>query len=306
MTFKLGSPANDRGTITGDGPSAVTGRLGALPSAYPVRVTAKDQDTGRVRSLLTRVAEEGDIGLPAGTSALGVVAGVSAAEAATSVLGGAPARQTGELCMAVTLRESARPLRFCNTYAVNGPVPDGLAGLAAADAGAGAAVLESYRFGTLHPTNVEVGLRVRRGLRQAFIEGATAPARVRRGRTIRVRLHLRRTGTGARSTRTIRLRVPRDAPAGERTLRLRGTPADEGADPEAEDGGDLVVLFEEEGGGDDPGPGSLPAQRRAFAGLARYAGVRATFGGGRPLRPAYRDPGLRITGEARVPITIRR
>ena len=49
-TYKLGSPGNDLGTISSDGPTAVAGTLGALPPSFPLRVTAKDLDSGQVRS----------------------------------------------------------------------------------------------------------------------------------------------------------------------------------------------------------------------------------------------------------------
>ena len=45
-TYKLASPGNDLGTITSDGPNGVVGVLGALPASFPLRVTAKDLDTG--------------------------------------------------------------------------------------------------------------------------------------------------------------------------------------------------------------------------------------------------------------------
>ena len=63
-TYKLGSPGNDVGTISSDGPNAVVGTIGALPANFPLRVTAKDLDTGRARSGVTLIADEGDVGLP--------------------------------------------------------------------------------------------------------------------------------------------------------------------------------------------------------------------------------------------------
>ncbi|MGH2941878.1 MAG: hypothetical protein ACRDLN_03750, partial [Solirubrobacteraceae bacterium] len=219
-------------------------------------------------------------------------------------LDGAPARQTGELCMRVALRELRTPMRVCQEYAVDGPIQNALAGAVAGDVAAAVEVFEGYRFGTLHPTSIELGLRLRRGLRQAYIVGASAPQVVRRGRTIGVSLRLRNTGSGTRLTRRLRLRVPADAPIGPRTLRLTGTPADSGGDPNME-GGDLSLLFEPEegGGGDDPGPGSLREVREAFEGLRRYDGVTARLG--RQERPVLRDPRLRISGEARVRLWIR-
>ena len=108
-TYKLGSPGNDVGTVTNDTIDAVAGRLGALPPHYPLRVTARDLDTGQLRSVNTLVADEGDVGDPAGPSLLGLAGAAAVADAAATVLGGAPARQSGEMCVAITLRELQRP-----------------------------------------------------------------------------------------------------------------------------------------------------------------------------------------------------
>jgi hypothetical protein len=301
-TYKLSSPGNDVGTITSDGPSAVVGRTGGPPPSFPLRVTARDLTTGRVTSNLTRIADEGDVGQPAGISPLGLAGAAAVAEAAGAVLPGTPARQTGDMCVRVTLRELPAPLRFCNDYAVDGQVPNALAGAAAADMTAAVAVLDGYRFGTLHPTAVEVGLRARAGLEQAFMTGATAPPIVHRGRMLRVQLHLRHVGTGARSTRTIGIRVPLDTPRGWRTLRLVGTPSDVGGNPD--DPGDLSIVFDDADGGDDPGPQSLPELRTAFAKLGRFEGITARFGAG-SKHEVYRDLRLRITGQARVRVVVR-
>jgi hypothetical protein len=302
-TYKLASPGNDLGTITSDGPNGVVGVLGALPPSFPLRVTAKDLDTGRVRSAVTQVVDEGDVGQPSGGSALSIAAAAAVAEAASSILDGAPARQMGDLCIEVTLRELRKPLRVCNAYAVDGTSANALAGPAATDVAAAVGVLESYRFGTLHPTAMDVGVRVRRGLRQAFITAARAPSIARRGSTIAVRLSLRHTGDGRRSTRIARVRIPRDAPTVLRALRLIGTPADVGSDPSQEDGG-LTLTFEgDDDDGQTGGPQSLAAVRHTFLGLARYDGVVARLGGDE--RPVLRDPHLRISGEARVSLRIR-
>jgi hypothetical protein len=300
-TYKLGAPGNDVGTISSDGPSAVAGSLGAPPPSFPLRVTAKDLDSGRVRSSMTQIADETDVGLPTGGSSLGLAATAAAAEAAATILTGAPARQTGELCVRATLRELREPMRVCWEYAVDGVSQNALAGAAANDVASAVEVLESYRFGTLHPTSIEIGLRVRRGLRHAYILTARAPARVRRGQTIGLRLTLRQTGSGARTTRTVRMRVPASAPVGLRTLRLEGTPAESGGDP---NDGDLNLVFEDEEGSDDEaGPESVGDVRDAFRALARFDGVSLQLGDFEG--PLFRDPRLRISGEAQVRLRIR-
>jgi len=301
-TYKLGSPGNDLGTVSSDGPAAVVGRLGTPPPSFPLRVTAKDLDTGRVRSSITQIADEGDVGLPTGGSPLGMTAAAATAESAAAILGGSPARQSGELCMKATLRELPKPMRVCWDYAVDGLTSNAFAGAAAGDVASAVAVLESFKFGTLHPTSVEIALRLRRGLRQAYILGASAPRRVRRGQTIRLRLSLRQTGSGRRITRTVPLRVPSSAPTGLRALRLEGTPADSGGDPDEES--ELSLVFEdEEEATDEAGPQSVVEVRETFESLARFSGVSARLGD--TEGPLFRDPRLRISGEARVRLLIR-
>ena len=302
-TYKLASAGSDIGTVTSDGPNGVVGTLGALPPSFPLRVTAKDLDTGKVRGAVTQIADESDVGLPNGSSPLSLAAAAAAAEAASAILDGAPARQTGELCVTATVRELRKPLRVCNSYAIDGTSQNALAGPAATDVAAAVTVLESYRFGPLHVTAMDIALRVRRGMRQAFITGAHTRGVVRRGSTIAIRLALRHTGSGRRSTRTVRLRVPVGTPTGRRTLRLIGSPADPGSDP-SQDGGELTLVFDdEEEGGDDGGPRSLPEVRSDFLALGRYNGVVALLGG--EERRLLQDPRLRITGEARVSLRIR-
>ncbi len=304
-TYKLASPGNELGTITSDGPNGVVGVLGTLPASFPLRVTAKDLDTGRARSAVTQVVDEGDVGDPTGGSALSIAAAAATAEAASAILEGAPARQTGELCVKVTLRELRKPLRVCNAYAVDGTSANALAGPAASDVAAAVAVLESYRFGTLHPISMEVAVRVRRGVRQAFITRAVAPPVARRGRTIAVRLSLRHTGDGRRSTRAVRMRIPLDAPTGRRALRFIGTPVDAGSNPNEDDGGGLSLVFEgeEDDDAENGGPQSLAEIRATFLDLERYDGIVSRLGG--EEHPLLRDPRLRISGEARVSLRIR-
>ncbi len=300
-TYKLGSPGNDVGTVTNDALSAVAGRVGALPESFPLKVFARDLDTGRVRSLTTRVVNEGDVGRPAGPSILAIAASAAVAEAASTVLGGAPARQTGEMCVAIALRELSKPIRLCQHYAVEGSAPNSLAGALSTDVATAAAFIESYPFGVLHPTSVEVGLRVRRGMRQAWIVDATGPRRVKRGRKVKLKLALRRTQTGVRFTRTISFRIPAGTRPGTRIIRLTGTDADEGSNPD--DDSDISILFEE-APAEGPMPESPEDIRDAIEALERYDGVTATVGG--TDIEAHRDSNLRISGDARVVLTVKR
>ena len=189
-------------------------------------------------------------------------------------------------------------MRFCQRYAVDAEGPNALAGSLATDFTQAAVMIDAYVFGTLHPTKVEVGLRLRRGLRQAYIQDATGPSRARPGQKIKLKLALRRTATGVRFTRTISLRVPRDLRPGTRTIKLEGTDADAGSDPNGDS--ELNFLFEDPEA--DP-PETVEDLRAAIEDLERYDGVTATIGG-RDIR-AHRDPDLRISGSARVTLQIR-
>jgi len=301
-TYKLGAAGNDVGTVTSDGLNAIGARLGVLPPHYPLKVFARDLDTGRVRAITTLVADEGDVGRPLGTSILGVAGAGAVAEAASSVLRGTPARESGEMCVTIKLRELPKdPARFCERYAVDGGGPGALAGAVAADFAQAAGVLDNFVFGVLHPTSIEVGLRLRRGLRQAYIVDATGPGHVRRGQKIKLRLHLRRTNTGVRFTRTIKLRVPSDLEPGERTIKLAGTDSDAGANPSDES--ELTFLFGDEPESDEPAQDAEEVVEQIEA-LQRYDGVTATIAG-REIR-AHRDGDLRISGSARVTVQVRR
>jgi hypothetical protein len=97
------------------------------------------------------------------------------------------------------------------------------------------------------------------------------------------------------------VRIPRGTPRGERTLRIVGSPSDVGGNPD--DPGDLSIVFEEQPTGDESGPQSLAELRDAFEALGRFTGVSAVLAGSK--REILDDPRVRITGSARVPLTIR-
>jgi hypothetical protein len=267
VSYKLAAPAGDRGTITNDGISAVTGRLGALPPSIPMKVIARDEDSGRLRVAALRVADERSIGLPTGASALAQVGPVAVAQMAYGALGATPSRQSGEMCVRMTVAGQKRPLRFCNTYV--GGTGGGVQGLAGGplvqDFAAAAQLVDAFRFGPLVLTGVEVNLRLRRDLRQAFLLDASGPRSVRRGRVARVRVTLRRVD-GPAERRTIRVRVPRGMPAGPHELVLTGAAADAGGGGEdaLEQILDLGALVEGEPA-DETGPRDIAALREEVA-----------------------------------------
>ena len=329
-TYKLAAPGHDVGILSGDGFSAVAGRLGAQPAKFPMKVIASDQDTGRQRVLNAQIADETALQLPSGVSPLALVGSSVVAQAAATVLGSAPSRQTGEMCARITIAERKKPFRFCNRYVLRGAIDseDGL--------GAGAPMvtdfieavttLDEFNFRTLHVTGVEVNLKVRRGLKQAFLLDAEGPDTIRRGRTARIRVKLQEV-RGEPYTRTIRVRVPRSIPRGDRIIAIEGTPSDAAAGLEV----DLGELLFGSGEGEDEeideaGPRTVSELAEIIESLERFDGVTASFpapgdedlsleelgesadgpeGAARRPREILRDPTLRLSGSVEVPVTIR-
>jgi hypothetical protein len=317
QTYKYASPGHDVGALTNDANSAVVGRLGVLPTRFPLKVVARDLDTGALQVAQIQIADETSLGLPTGVSALTDVGSVAVAEVAANALHGSPLRQSGSMCVRVAVREARKPLRFCNTYA------GGTTAAESGDVGGGplvtdfvsaASLLDAFNFGPLHVTGAEVDIKLRRSLRLAYLLRAQAPSVVRRGRTVRVRLSMQRQN-GPKLSRTIRVKVPKGTPAGERRLTFTGTAADLQASPE--DG--LASLFDvtsiddsatDEDGTDTGGPKTVAALAKAFAAIHRYDGVTAELrppgggGAGQHAHRVYRDPDLRIAGRATARVLV--
>lgn len=320
-TYKLATSLPPTGTLLQDGLAGIVGRVGSAPPAFPISIATADRDTGRRRALNVRVADERGLGFPTGVSALTTIAPAAIAQAIAGALGGSPVRQSAEMCLRITVRERRAPLGFCNRYVGGGGAPDALlGGPVVADALAATQFLDAYDASPLTITNVEVGLRVWRGLRLATLTSARGPAVARRGSRITVRLRLRRPG-GGRLARTVRVAVPRRMPAGARELLLRGTEADVSAAGGGEDEAtiDLSELFASEDG--PAPPGSVSKLAAELDALERWDGVRGRFlppgadvpeelpGGAERVaqraRRVLRDRALRIDGSVRVPLRVR-
>ena len=116
-------------------------------------------------------------------------------------------------------------------------------------------------------TEFAARVKLRRGLRQAFIRSVTMPRRVRRGQRVRVRLNLQ-VVRGPRITRSFRLRIPGSVRSGRRRLAFTGHDVD---DPESDLFGALVETItiggdeEEDDGAGDPGARSIEPSRGASA-----------------------------------------
>jgi hypothetical protein len=311
-TYKLAAPAADIGTLTADGANAVAGHLGTLPDRFPLRIVAHDQDMQRVQTTSVQLADENPIGLPTGSSALSAVGPMALAESAYAILGSAPARVSGSMCLRFVVRDHRRPMRFCNTY-VGGGAGEDLAGAPlVADFGEAVALIDAYDVAPLHLTGVEADVKLRRGLLQALLVSARGPRHVRQGSTVRLRVTLRRV-RGGLVHRTIAVHVPRHQRRGTYDLTLTGTPSDQ---LDASQTGDVAVDLSDvlDASGDaasDP-PTSVDDLADRIAAIHRYDGVTASFrrpgddpsGDGPSGRPAYRDPQLRISGSASVSVRV--
>jgi hypothetical protein len=307
-TYKLAVPGQDVGTLLGDGINAVTGRFGALPDSFPLRVSALDQDTGRKVYLNSQLADETPVGNPSGASAASGLVAIAAGQAAYEVLRGSPSRQSGGLCLHITIQERAKPMGFCNTYVGGTPGQAGVVGSPmVSDVSQAVTMLDDYQFAALHVKSIDIDLRARRGLSQAYLVGLSGPHVLRRGRTYRFTAALRRI-RGPRITRTLRIYVSRGLHAGSQQLVVHGTPSDTSGSPSDSE---LAIILGLDGGGstDDPGPRSVKALAHEIAQIHRYDGVTADFRGDRGLESrarVSRNPNLRVSGTARYDVLIRR
>ncbi len=315
-SYKLAVPGQTEGTLTADESNAIVGVVGAPPPTIPVDVAAHDLDTGRRLTLHSDVASETDIGSPLGSTLVDIVAPLQIAQAVSDIYDGAPASESGRLCLSVTLRELSRPLSFCNRYVSTG-APSGsgtqsppvLGLLAAGDLTTGLSLIDAVQFANLHVTRLSASIDAARGLRQGTIVSAAGPKRVRAGQTVRVLLRVRRYKAGLRTV-SITMRIPRGT-RGRLVARI-SNPSEQAAQNAASSalvsalasalGGTAISV----GSGSSPAPpASLAALRQQFSAIAQYDGLQVKFGDG-SARHVYRDPNLLINGSARLVFQVAR
>jgi len=306
-SYKLAAPGHTVGTLTNDALTGVVGTVGAPPRTVPLTVRVKDLDTGVFVQQRTDIADEIDLGNPDGQSALSGIASLAVAQAITSAFGGAPAQETGRLCLTAHLRELSKPLRFCDRHVVEGvslgaQAPASLALPMASDVSDALDVFANARFRALHVTQVDATVRMERGATLATILGADmARPVVRPGQRVRVALRVR-VLRGPLRTLRFALRIPHGIAPGPHLLRLVGTPA-EGAGGLGS--GALSILSDLFGGSDSGPPPAAQSMAQAVAGYreaASFDGVRASLGG--QVWPAYLNPQARLDGRASLLVIV--
>jgi hypothetical protein len=304
-TYKLAGALDNRGTATNDAVNAVAAKVGALPASIPVRVFAKDEDSGKETTTEVQVADETDIGTPTGSSALAFIAPLAVTQAASALYDSTPIRLAGEMCLRITLKERPKPIRICNRYVsdgTGGSVPQGgnLVGLrAGSDVSEILTLIDTYKPTGLHVTEVAARVSIRRGQFQAVMRDVKLPSRVRRGQKVTARMRVRRV-RGATETITFPVRIPGNLGTGERRVTFRGSDPDTGDEDLF---GTLTIdLGEPEEEEDTEGPQNLGELVSEIRKTDRYDGVRVSLKGS---RRAFEHPRLRVAGKAETTVTVR-
>jgi hypothetical protein len=299
-SYKYAAPGHTIGTLTSDGLNAVAGRVGAPPPSVPVLVVAKDRDTGAEQGVRTNVADESAVDEPTGGTLLSLIAPLAVNQAGGAVLGGSPARLTGDACFKITLREASKPVRFCNRYVSDIADPlsgNTIAGAASSDLYSALSLVDFFRDAPVHVTDVEGTIEISRGQDQAFLRKVKLPKRARSGAKVSATLVLRHV-RGKRETRTVMLQLPRNLRPGKRTIVFNG--------PDTEfSGSDLFDFFDIDLTGDEPAaPRTVKGLANAMAATGRYDGVTAKLAGRPRTVQSYRASDLRITGRVKTVIRI--
>lgn len=288
-TYKLASAGRTVGALTADGNGAIAGRIGAPPLTIPLTVRARDEASGRTRTLRVDVADERRLDLGSGLDLVGTMA---ASDAMATVLRSTPPRVTTSMCLRIVVRQRPRKLGLCGRYfGPYGPLDD----LSSAFG-----LIDGYKFGRLDVERISIGMKVRAGVREAFLLNARAPRRVRPGQRIRIRLLLQRSRAG-RQQLSFAYRVPRSLRPGRRVLTIRGA-SPGSADPLEEV---FELIFGGGGGGGPRPPRSVPELGARIALMAQPNGVRASFARQHKGPIVHRSDTLLIRGKVQLPIVVK-
>lgn len=304
VSYKLAAPGHMLGVLSDDAPAGVVGTVGAGARTIPLTVTVRDLDRGTTLQQRTDVVDENDVGNPAGEDLLSSIAPLAVAQGVTTAFDGAPARETGVLCLRARVREARAPLRFCNRYVLNGAAsaeaPAPIAFLMGFDVEHALELIGGARFAALHVERVSAGVAIERGAKMAHLLALRGPRKVRPGRRVRLAA-LVRVDRGPLRTLHLTARIPRDAFGGTQLLRISGQAIDIPS-PQVQNLLSSLLGLLGGFGGSSRGAESLEGVVHRFAATARYDGLRARLG---PTRwRIYRDPAMRIDGSATLPLRV--
>jgi hypothetical protein len=298
-TYKLtSSGGHDLGTVTSDTFSAAAGTLGRAPPSISLRVRAREEATGRNVTLDSRLADERELGYGSGLSFVAPLA----AQTALDRLFGTFEPMTIRLCARFRVRQLRRPIGFCNTYF------DSFAALSGvAEAGS---LVESFDLAPLIIRGSSVSMAAERGVVDDVIVGANGPGRVRAGRTMRVRVALRRRSGSPRRV-SVRVPVPRDMRPGRRSVVIEGNGSQGGEEEviiEIVDGlsrGSRAARTAPDAQAARAEPDSVRGLARQVAALAGAQGITARFKGRKP-RVVLRSDRVRFDGRVKVSVRVLR
>jgi hypothetical protein len=247
------------------------------------------------------VADESGVDLPSGFSPLLFVGPLVVADASARVLRSVPARETGAMCVRITLLGRTEPLRICNRYVTQ--LPGGVGGGMADDVARAVAAIDAAEYAPLSVERIDATMDLRRGARQAYLLGATMPRAVRAGQVVTVSLRTRMVRGPLRRFQ-FRLRIPRSLARGDHTVLFRGLGADESG--ELGDELDDIITIGIDGEEEEKPARSFDELAAQVAAIERWDGVTARFSGrgGTRVR-AYLDPEVRIGGDIRLRLRVR-
>ena len=306
VSYKLAAPGHPLGVLTNDAPAGVVGTLGGRPRTIPLTVTVRDLDRGTKLQQRTSIVDEGAVDNPSGDDLLSTIAPLAVAQGITTAFNGAPARESGVLCLRVRVREVKQPLHFCNRYVLNGVDRDRSAGPARLPDGhrrPARAGDDRRRPLRAAARRARLGRRRRRArrcdgpppLRQRTAQGASRAESARRAARAR-----RPAGRSARcipscgSRTTLSPGRRRCASAAARSTSRTPSTQDVllGAACSCSAACRAAATA----------PSSCSRWSAASTRIERYDGVKARLGFDRWR--VYRDPALRIDGSAALPVRV--
>jgi len=290
ITYKLASAdGHVQGAITTDKADAIAGRVGPRPASIPLHIVVRN-GAGETVTQDSLLADERDLGWGAGISFVAPLGLTQAVGRLMRDFG----PSTLSACMRIRVRELRRPMGFCNRYfSVDDAVND------VSQAGD---LVDFFDLAPLHVEGIDVSARVRRGLKQDVITGASGPRRARKGSRIRVRVTLQRRH-GTRHRITVPVLVPRSlSPGRAHRLTIRGGGGGFSQDALIEE---FIAMLEGEffGGGSGSEPKTVRQLAQRIRALHRVPGLYARFDK-RPARLVRRSSDVAYEGRARLRVRV--